>query len=98
MDFLALLGLSLNLIGSIILAFSLNKTIEMLGTSISALEIFKDTYLNRGDIVSVEGMDKHRKRVFNKAKGMTNFGLTFLILGFVLQILGITLNQLCLCH
>lgn len=62
MDILSLSGLTLNNMGSVILAFSLNKTIKMLDTSIAALEYFKDTYLSDGDVLSFTGMDTHRNK------------------------------------
>jgi hypothetical protein len=42
MDILTLAGLTLNTIGSVFLAFSLNRTTKMLNTSVTALEHFKD--------------------------------------------------------
>jgi hypothetical protein len=95
MDLLALSGLILNIIGGIVLAFSLNKTTKMLTTSITALEHFKDTYLSGGDILSFTGMDTHRKNALKNSKNMTNLGLILLILGFVLQIFSLTTNQTC---
>lgn len=95
MDLLTLLGLTLNTIGSVVLAFSLNKTTKMLDTSITALEHFKDTYLSGGDVLSFTGMDTHRKKALKNTKAMTNIGLTLLILGFVLQIISMTTTQTC---
>jgi hypothetical protein len=93
MDILTLSGLTLNTIGSVFLAFSLNKTTKMLDTSITALENFKDTYLSGGDVLSITGMDTHRKKALKNSKIVTNIGLTLLILGFVLQIISLTTNQ-----
>lgn len=93
MDILSLSGLTLNTIGSVFLAFALNKTTKMLGTSITALEHFKDTYLSGGDVLSFTGMDTHRNKALKKSSSLTNIGLTLLILGFVLQIISLTTNQ-----
>ena len=93
MDILTLAGLTLNTIGSIFLAFALNKTTKMLDTSITALEHFKDTYLSGSDVLSFTGMDTHRKKALNNSRRLTNIGLTLLILGFVLQIISLTTNQ-----
>jgi hypothetical protein len=93
MDILTLSGLTLNTIGSIFLAFALNKTTKMLDTSITALEHFKDTYLGGGDVLSFTGMDTHRNKALKVSRRLTNIGLTLLILGFVLQIISLTINQ-----
>lgn len=93
MDILTLSGLTLNTIGSIFLAFALNKTTKMLNNSITALEHFKDTYLSGGDVLSFTGMDIHRKIAFKNSRLLTNIGLSLLILGFVLQIISLTTNQ-----
>ena len=93
MDLLSLSGLTLNTIGTVFLAYSLNKTTKMLDTSITALEHFKDTYLSSGDVLSFKGMDTHRNKALKNAKRLTNIGLTILILGFVLQIISLATNQ-----
>lgn len=93
MDILSLAGLTLNTFGSIFLAYSLNKTTKMLDTSVTALEYFKDTYLSDGDVLSFTGMDKHRIKALKISRRLTNIGLTLLILGFVLQIISLTINQ-----
>ena len=62
-------------------------------SSITALEHFKDTILNGGDIVSFTGLDKHRKNALKNNKSITQIGLVMLILGFVLQLVGILLNK-----
>jgi len=93
MDILSLSGLTLNTIGSVFLAYSLNRTTKMLNTSVTALEHFKDTYLSGGDVLSFTGMDIHRNRALKKSRFLTNIGLTLLIVGFVLQIISLTTNQ-----
>jgi hypothetical protein len=93
MDILTLAGLTLNTVGSIFLAFALNKTTKMLDTSITALEHFKDTYLSGGDVLSITGMDSHRNKALKKSRRLTNIGLTLLVLGFVLQIISLSTYQ-----
>ena len=51
MNYLSVIGLILNTIGSIFLAFTLNQTTKMLDSSITALEHFKYTLLSKGDVV-----------------------------------------------
>jgi hypothetical protein len=94
-DILNLAGLTSNTIGSAILAFSLNKTTRRLDTSITALELFKDTYLSSGNILSFTGMDEHRKKALKNSKGLTKVGLTLLIAGFILQIISLITGQTC---
>lgn len=93
MDILQLAGLTLNTIGSIFLAYSLNKTTKMLDTSVTALEHFKDTFLSGGDAISFTGMDIHRNKALKTSRLLTNIGLLLLILGFLLQIMSLTINQ-----
>ena len=95
MDYIAISGLILNTIGSIFLAYSLNKTTKMLDTSVSALEHFKDTLLSKGDVLSFTGLDEHRKNAFKKTKNFTTIGLCFLIFGFILQIISMITNKIC---
>ena len=92
MDIISLMGLILNTIGSVILAFSLNKITKMFNTSITALEHFKDTFLSGGDVLSFTGMENHRNKALKISRRMTNIGLTLLILGFVLQIISLTIK------
>jgi hypothetical protein len=80
-------GLILNTAGSILLAFSLNRTTKMLNTSITALEHFKNTFLNKGDVISFTGMDIHRSKAVNNSKTFTLVGLLLLVAGFILQLL-----------
>ena len=93
MDIPSVAGLTLNTIGSIFLAYSLNKTTKMFDSSVTALEHFKDTYLSGGDVLSFTGMEKHRNKALKISRRLTNIGLTLLILGFVLQIISMTINQ-----
>ena len=52
------MSLILNTLGSVILAFSLNKGTKMLNTSITSLEHFKDTFLSGGDVLSFSKNDE----------------------------------------
>jgi hypothetical protein len=86
-NWMPIVGVILNHVGSILLAFSLNKTTKMLSTSITALEHLKDTLLSKGDIVSFTGMDIHRNKAVKNSKILTLIGLLLLVLGFTLQLL-----------
>jgi hypothetical protein len=85
--------LTLNTIGSVFLAFSLNRTTKIFNTYVTILEHFKDTFLSGGDVLSFTGMDIQRNRALKKSRVFTNIGLTLLILGFVSQIISLTTNQ-----
>lgn len=91
MKLLAIIGLIFNTIGSIVLAYSLSKTINMLDVSITALEHFKDSVTDGGDIVSFRGLETHRKNGFRNSKLLTLIGLFLIISGFVLQLLPLLL-------
>jgi len=90
---LSIIGLTLNMVGSIFLAYSLNKTTKGLDNSITALEYFKDTYLAGGNVLSITGMDKHRKKDIKNFQMLTSIGLVLLIIGFALQLLPMLLNK-----
>jgi len=90
--YISIIGLTINIIGSIFLAISLNKIIKAYNSSITALEHFKDTFLSGKDVLSFTGLDKHRKNALYNNKTLTQTGLVMLIVGFILQLLGILLN------
>jgi len=91
--YLNFIGLTINIIGSIFLAISLNKIIKAYNSSITALEHFKDTLLSGKDVLSFTGLDMQRKNALHNNKTLTQIGLVMLILGFVLQLVGILLNK-----
>jgi hypothetical protein len=89
MNLISIIGLSLNTLGSFILAVSLNKSMKMINASLLAIEAFKDTYISGGDILSFIGMDEQRTKVFRKSKNTTIGGLILLMIGFLLQLLSL---------
>ncbi len=91
-DYYSIIGLSINIIGSIFLAISLNSIIKAYNSSITALEHFKDTILEGENVVSYTGLDKHRKNALKDNKALTAIGLVMLIIGFILQLLSIVMN------
>lgn len=93
MNYFSILGLILNTIGSIFLAYALNKTTRLLNTSIGALEHFKDTLLNDGDVISFTGMESHRKNALKNSKQLTSIGLVLLIIGFLLQLVPLLFDK-----
>lgn len=91
-DYYSIIGLSINIIGSVFLAILLNSIIKAYNSSITALEHFKDTFLNGTDVVSFTGLDKHRKNALKNNKALTGIGLVMIIIGFILQLLSIIMN------
>jgi len=91
-DYYSIIGLSINIVGSVFLAISLNSIIKAYNSSITALEHFKDTLLSGSDVVSFTGLDKHRKNALKSNKTLTVIGLVMLIVGFILQLLSIVMN------
>lgn len=89
---LAIIGLSINITGSVLLAFSLNKIIKAYSSSIIDLEHFKDTFLSGGNVVSFTGLDKNRKNAKRNNKTLTVIGLVLLMIGFVFQLISILIN------
>jgi hypothetical protein len=89
MNQLSIIGLSLNTIGSVLLAFSLGRIINMINTSLTTLEVYKDSISSSGDILSFTGMDIHRSKALKKSKNITIIGLILLISGFLLQLLSL---------
>ena len=88
-EYFAIIGISINVVGSVLLAISLNSIIKAYNSSITALEHFKDTLVDGGDVVSFTGLDKHRKNALKNNKTLTGIGLVMLIIGFILQLLSI---------
>lgn len=88
-DNLAAAGLILNTIGSILLAISLNSTLQMLDVSIRALEVFKDSYLRGDKIVSIEDLHKNRRRAKKNDRNYLVIGLLMVTIGFILQLLAL---------
>jgi len=74
-DYYAIIGLSINIIGSVFLAISLNRIIKAYNSSITALEHFKDTFLSGNNVVSFTGLDNHRKNALKNNKTLTGMDL-----------------------
>lgn len=91
-EYLAIIGISINIIGSIFLAISLNSIVKAYNSSITALEHFKDTFLSGTNVVSFTGLDKHRENALKNNKSLTGIGLVMLIIGFIFQLLSIVMN------
>ncbi|MEJ5266529.1 MAG: hypothetical protein WHW07_01815 [Bacteroidales bacterium] len=85
---LNIIGLCANILGTIILAFSLEAYISSMRLAIDAHELFILSYLNpnRGPIVQVNGTDVHMIRDKKRATLFSWIGIVLVIIGFVCQI------------
>jgi len=88
---LSLIGITLGLLGTIILAFSLNRLLKSFDSSIKALEIFKET-ITQKNTIDIIGLDKHRAIANSKSKKNVIMGLLFIIVGFVFQLIDIIIQ------
>lgn len=79
-DILNISGMTCNLVGSLILALSLNKVISMINNSFKALEIAQTSN------IVISGMNKHRSYSMAKSNKYVVIGIILIIIGFILQI------------
>jgi hypothetical protein len=88
---LNIIGLCANILGTIILAFSIGSYISSIRLAIDAHELFIQSLLhpNRGPIVQVTGTDVHMNRDRKRANSFTWFGVLLVIVGFAIQIYAI---------
>ena len=86
---LNIIGLSANILGTIILAFSLAAYIRSMRLAIDAHELFILSYLHpsKGPIVQVTGTDIHMNRDKKKASLFSWIGVVLVIVGFICQII-----------
>ena len=79
-DRLNILGMTCNLVGSLILALSLNQVISMINNSFKALEIAQSSN------IIISGMDKHRSYSMAKSNKYVKIGILLIIIGFIFQL------------
>ncbi len=86
---LNIIGLCANILGTIILAFSLGAYIRSMRLAIDAHELFILSYLhpNRGPIVQVTGTNVHMNRDKKRASLFSWIGVLLVIFGFICQII-----------
>jgi hypothetical protein len=88
---LELAGLCLGLVASIILAFSLNELLRAFALVAEAHDLMIQTSVSRaalghGDLVLLDGADKHLDRGGKSARRRTTVGLVLLALSFACQL------------
>ena len=79
-------GISLNLIGTIILAFSTGSFFKWIDLAINAHEIFIQTFSSGGDVVNLANTTKHLSDSFNSSKKWMILGVSLVVVGFSLQL------------
>ncbi len=91
-EYYSIIGISTNIVGTIILAISINSIIKAYNLSFTALEHFKESFVNGKNVVSFTGLDKHRKKALINNKILIGVGLILLVVGFLLQLISITIE------
>lgn len=81
-----ILALSLNFIGTIILAISTGTFFTWISLSLNAHEISIQTMIDRGDIVNISGTTKHLDESLKKCGIWMVLGVLLLLTGFGLQL------------
>jgi len=86
------IGLSANILGTIILALDVKAFFRIVKTTLDAHQIFIDSWMSNGNVYGVTGMDKHLDGQSLKSSFWTVIGLGLNVLGFVFQLLGVLLH------
>ena len=87
---LGIVGLTSNVIGTGVAAFSGGRYLKLVDTSISALETTLEAYFSKSrDVPFITGLDKHRKTAMRHSKTGVSWGLILIVVGFVLQIVAL---------
>jgi len=81
-----LIGIILNLIGTLILAFSAGSFFKWINLSINAHEIFIQTFSAGGNVVNLANTTKHLADSFNSSKKWMIIGVFLVVVGFALQL------------
>jgi hypothetical protein len=87
---LNIVGLSLNFIGALIVAFSAGLYFRLVDVSIGALETTIQTLLGQSPGVPViKGLDVHRQTAMRRGTIRLWFGLLLLAAGFAVQLIAL---------
>jgi uncharacterized membrane protein YidH (DUF202 family) len=100
---LNVIGLFLNLIGTIIIGLALGKYLRSVSNSFLALEksieSIADSLNNPNQSAFLlQGLDRHRLKGQKRGKLFTYIGLMLIIVGFALQFLSTLIQANCLCQ
>jgi hypothetical protein len=86
---LSAIGLSANILGTVILAKDVKEFFRIVKMTLDAHQIFIDTWMSNGHVYGFTGMDKHLERQSLKSSFWTFIGLGLNVLGFFFQLLGV---------
>lgn len=92
---LNIIGLSANILGTIILAFCLGSYISSMRLAIDGHELFILSLMHpkKGPIIQVTGTDTHMKRDRKRANIFSWIGVTLVVVGFAFQIYALLYGQ-----
>ncbi len=98
-----IIGLFLNLIGSIITGMAIGKYLKSVNYSFLAIEKSLDSIADSitdpsQTVFIIQGLDKHRLRGLKRDKFFTFIGLTLIVVGFALQLFSTLIQANCLCQ
>lgn len=88
---LNIFGLVANIVGTIILAFSLNSYISSMRLAINAHELFMASFDDPRGTYVVTGTDVHMNKGRKKASFFSWLGVILVVAGFLLQLFAYTL-------
>jgi hypothetical protein len=91
---LALAGLVVGLIGSGVLAVSLNDLLSALHFSVSLHDVTIQQLTGHGDVPVFTGLDTHLNRGDRRAGTLTALGFWLLVVSFALQAAGLVIGAL----
>jgi hypothetical protein len=87
MNIINLIGLVLNIVGTVIVSISGGGLLRSFHTSLMATETTLAAYLsNQRDIPLFTGLDSTREKQMNAGQKWLTFGLIIVVLGFILQV------------
>jgi hypothetical protein len=87
---LNLVGLSINVLGTLVAALSGGLYLKLVNTSISALETTLQAYFSPSRGVPVfTGLDKHRETAMRRGLIGVGWGLVLIVIGFIFQIIAL---------
>lgn len=83
------LGLTSNIVGTLILIIDTSNFFQIIKAMLETQQLFINSYMSHGDIYLIKGLDSHLKKCEIKSKMTTYIGLIYIIVGFVLQLIGL---------
>ena len=85
---LSIVSAALGLMGSVVLAFSLDRALGTLRTHTEALDVTLNALVGQGNVPVFVGFDRHHERSFSASSRRVKVGCTLLVLAFLSQLVG----------